>query len=150
MIIAIDFDGTVTNAKFADFPNIGKLQPNARKIINYLHDNLGVKIIVWTCRSLKPDLDAMREFLNDNGIKFDAVNVNHFVPFVQVPKIYADVYIDDRQCGGIPEDWNDIYELLRPQLIKDIGKTHIILSPGDIKEKASQTKKSTEFALSTN
>jgi len=124
MIIAIDFDGTITDAQFSDFPKIGTLRPDAFVCINYLRDVLGCKIIIWTCRSLKPDLDAMKAFLNEAGIKYDAVNVNHFVPFVQTPKIYADIYIDDRQAGGLPESWIDILKLIKPQLEKGLGKKH--------------------------
>lgn len=113
MIIAIDFDGTIVENKF---PNIGALKPHAKVAINYLHDSLGAKIIIWTSRTLRPDLNAATDFLKKNGIRYDAINVNYFIPFPNHPKLYADIYIDDRQAGGLPDDWTDILKLIEPQL----------------------------------
>jgi predicted mannosyl-3-phosphoglycerate phosphatase (HAD superfamily) len=104
MIIAIDFDGTIVEHKY---PEIGELLPNAKEVINELYD-LGYTIIIWTCRSNQnsssDDLEKMVLFLKENGIKFNYVNKNE--PFIWgcKPKIYADIYIDDRGVFWEP-DW---------------------------------------------
>ena len=132
MIIAIDFDGTITDSQFTDFPATGNIMPGARRVINYLHDQLGIKIIIWTCRSLPAELEAMKKFLKDNGVQYDAINANNFVPFVNTPKIYADIYIDDRQAGGLPGTWDGIYEVIKPAIKAAIGKTHKVAYASDI------------------
>ena len=113
MIIAIDFDGTIVENKF---PGIGKPKPNAKKVINFLHDGIGARIIIWTVRTAKNDIWTMRQYLDSSGIKYDAINDGRFVPFLNSPKIYADIYIDDRQAGGLPQDWDKIWKLIAPQV----------------------------------
>lgn len=112
MIFAIDFDGTIVEA---NYPSIGELKPNAKKIINQLFDE-GHEIIINTCRAGIFEGDAYK-FLTDNGIRYTFVNSNlpHLIEeFKQdCRKISADVYIDDKQLGGIPDDWDEIYELIK-------------------------------------
>jgi hypothetical protein len=33
-------------------------------------------------------------------------------------KMSADIYIDDRQLGGIPDDWLEIEKMIRKDIIK--------------------------------
>lgn len=115
MIIAIDFDGTIVDH---EFPGIGKLKPNVKEVINRLH-NEGHTIIIWTCRTTQKEpteestIFCAKEFLDRWGIKFHTINNNDpRNSFQPAPKIYADVYIDDRNLGGIPEDWEDIYKII--------------------------------------
>jgi len=117
MIIAIDFDGTIVDH---EFPKIGKLKPNARKVINRLFDE-GHDIVIWTCRTSQdffegkhePTLLHVYRFLLREGIHFTTINHNSpRAAFQATPKVYADVYIDDRNLGGIPNDWEDIYLML--------------------------------------
>lgn len=111
MILAIDFDGTIVDE---DYPNIGKLKPNVVNIINKLYD-LGDYIIIWTNRK-DADLKSALEFLDKVGIKYHIANDNikdvklNFIPY---PKIYADIFIDDRGILGIPNDWNTIYNIIQ-------------------------------------
>jgi hypothetical protein len=110
MIIAIDFDGTIVEHKY---PAIGELLPHAKEVINYLY-NKEHCIIIWTCRYLRKDLMAIIRFLRHNGIKYCAINNNSpcvKLGFYPWPKIYADVYIDDRNLGGFP-GWLKVKELL--------------------------------------
>jgi len=112
MIIAIDFDGTIVEH---DYPRIGSLIKNAKDVINRLHYD-GHTILIWTVRSGIAQAEAI-QYLMDNDIKFDRVNCDA----IQVggnpewttfsPKIYADVYIDDRNLGGMPE-WDEIYKII--------------------------------------
>jgi hypothetical protein len=93
MIFAVDFDGTIVEHKY---PSIGKLLPYAKEVINLLHEE-GHKIIIWTCRHKHEDILAATEFLKHSGIWFDKINANvEETGFNSLPKIYADVYIDDR------------------------------------------------------
>lgn len=92
MIIAVDFDGTLSlNAKY---PNIGN--PNI-KLFSWL---INVKsryndtIILWTCRSGK-ELNEAVKWCNEQGLYFDYVNENAPWLGFDTRKIVADMYIDD-------------------------------------------------------
>ena len=94
-IMAIDFDGTLCEDAF---PGIG--QPNWPLIL-YLKEKQreGSKLILWTCRCGEY-LDKAVEWCKEQGLIFDAVNEN--VPDIIAkygdggPKVFADLYIDDR------------------------------------------------------
>jgi hydroxymethylpyrimidine pyrophosphatase-like HAD family hydrolase len=104
MIIAIDFDGTIVEH---DFPRIGKLREGARDAICNLYFG-GHIIIIWTCRD-NLYLSDMILFLDKNDIPYHAVNKNaDCLTFDTGRKIYADVYIDDRNIGGVLS-WREIY-----------------------------------------
>lgn len=99
-IIAVDFDGTLCENKW---PEIGA--PN-ETLINYLKEEQrnGSKVILWTCRAGKI-LENAINWSKEHGIIFDAINEN--LPEVldwmggDSRKIYADVYIDDRNYDAI-------------------------------------------------
>ena len=63
MVIAIDFDGTLTTENC--FPNIAPLRPYAAEAIHNLQA-AGHRCVLWTCRE-GIYLDEAREFLNQNG-----------------------------------------------------------------------------------
>ena len=94
MIIAVDFDGTLS---YGDYPGCG--QPNIR-LIEWLNNRQkqGDKIILWTCREDKALKDAV-VWCRDWGLEFDAVNEN--LPEMiekwgnDCRKIGCDFYIDD-------------------------------------------------------
>lgn len=110
MIIAVDFDGTIVKH---EYPSIGKEIPFAIKTLKLLQEE-GHQIILWTYRSGK-ELDDAIQFCKKGGLTFHAVN-NNFedeeYDNSYSRKIYADVYIDDRNLLGIPE-WGKIYELIK-------------------------------------
>ena len=95
MIIAVDFDGTLCKH---EFPNIGS--PNI-ELINMLRKlkNEGHKIILNTCRDGKYLIAAI-SWCQDFGLTFDAINENLLEikrEFFELSnKVYADIYIDDR------------------------------------------------------
>ena len=59
-------------------------------------------------------LDEAIAFCHERGLDFYSVNSND-PPEAMFPrhsaKVIADVYIDDRNLGGLP-DWNTIYEMI--------------------------------------
>ena len=108
MIIAVDFDGTIVQDKY---PLIGEQYPHAFEVLKKWKEH-GHILILWTCRNDNSEhpfvLQNAINFCLENGLDFDAVNNNyHAIGFCPYPKIYADVYIDDRSIfppGKI--DWN--------------------------------------------
>jgi len=105
MIIAVDFDGTIVEHKF---PAIGELLPGAKETISTLKE-LGHTIIIFTCRGGSELLNC-KDFLDANRIPYDYLNENapiDVIGFKPFPKVYADVYIDDKNFGGFP-GWSKI------------------------------------------
>lgn len=109
MIIAVDFDGTIVQHKY---PKIGKEIPFAIKTLKLLQQK-GHKLILWTYRSGK-ELNEAVKYCEEKGLIFHAVN-NDFdgeeFDNTYSRKIYADIYIDDRNILGIPS-WEEIYKLI--------------------------------------
>lgn len=109
MVIAVDFDGTIVKHKY---PAIGKEIPFAIDCLKLLQKK-GHTLILWTYRSGK-ELDEAVKFCSKRGLFFNAVNNNYEDEEFDNSysrKIYADIYIDDRNIFGIPE-WEKIYELI--------------------------------------
>lgn len=111
MIIAIDYDGTIVED--GSYPYAGVLKPCAKEVINELYSR-GHEIIIWTNRSGK-ELKAALDFLDSEGVGYSCANENvKGMPFTPKPKIYADVFIDDRSLGGLP-NWLTIMDILKSQ-----------------------------------
>lgn len=92
MIIAVDFDGTIVEHKY---PEIGIELEGALDTLRELQRR-GHKIILWTCRA-GDDLAKARQWLVKRDFIPDAINENVKLEWTPVsPKIYADLYIDDR------------------------------------------------------
>lgn len=110
--IAIDFDGTIVEHKY---PKIGKELPFAIHTLKALQKK-GHRLILWTYRSGK-ELEEAVEFCSKQGLEFYAINKNYpeekFNNTIS-RKILADLYIDDRNFGGMP-DWTNIYQTLHPE-----------------------------------
>ncbi|HEY5592063.1 MAG TPA: hypothetical protein VIK55_13735 [Paludibacter sp.] len=112
MIIAIDFDGTIVEHRF---PDIGPVRPFAFETLRALQAK-NHRLILWTYRSGRL-LDEAVEFCRSNGVEFYAVNKNY--PEEKWDendsrKILADLYIDDRNIGGLPS-WGEIYRMICPE-----------------------------------
>lgn len=109
MTIAIDFDGTLVEHAY---PKIGREIPHAFDALHALQ-KAGHKLILWTYRH-GDLLDEAVEYCLDKGVKFEAVNEN-FPNETLTPEnsrlIKADVFIDDRNLGGLP-DWLEVKEKL--------------------------------------
>jgi len=110
MIIAVDFDGTIVEHRY---PLIGKALPNSFKVLKKLKAE-GHILILWTYRSGDELNDAIK-YCKKNGLEFYAVNNNSKDEDFDISnsrKIYADLYIDDRNLFDLPE-WNTIYQMVR-------------------------------------
>lgn len=105
MVIAIDFDGTITDKNI--FPEIGKAREHAFEAIRHFQE-LGHKCILWTCRYGQSLIEAIN-WLALNNVKMDAYNENIYS--LQSRKIVADVYIDDKNVFMVDNvDWYKIEE----------------------------------------
>ena len=126
MTIAVDFDGTIVEHKY---PAIGKELPFAIETLKTLAEE-GHKLILWTSRDGELLEEALK-FCKERGLEFYAVNSNYPPGALftnkagKSCKVVADVYIDDRNIGGLP-DWDTIYALvngLREKKMKKYKKS---------------------------
>ena len=110
MVIAVDFDGTIVKHKY---PLIGEEIPFAIDTLRLIQSELRHHLILWTVREGNLLKDAV-EFCRDRGLEFYAVNQNHpeDTNIISPRKLMADMFIDDRNFGGMP-DWGFIYNSLR-------------------------------------
>ena len=117
--IAIDFDGTlVENA----YPGIGKPILFAFDTLKKLQ-NEGHLLILWTYRSGSKLQEAV-DFCKKNGITFYAVNKSYPEEVMSdniSRKINADLFIDDRNIGGLI-GWGEIHHLLIGETSASSGK----------------------------
>lgn len=111
MTIAVDFDGTIVEHRY---PEIGKELPFATQTLKMLIEDRH-KLILWSVREGKL-LDDAVEWCRKRGVEFYAVNrdfpeedLSKNQSFSR--KLKADVWIDDRNIGGLP-DWGTIYQMI--------------------------------------
>jgi len=111
--IAVDFDGTIVEHKY---PEIGKEIMFAFQTLRELQKQ-NHQLILWTYRSGK-ELDDAVEYCRRNGVVFYAINSSYpeeeFDEDYDSRKIDADIFIDDRNIGGLLP-WGEIYQLINPQ-----------------------------------
>jgi len=110
MTIAVDFDGTIVTH---EYPKIGKEIPFAIETLKRLQLIPDHLIVLWTVRE-GVELEEAVEFCRSQGLEFYAVNKNYPEESVDYPeprKLKADVFIDDRNLGGLP-DWGIIYRMI--------------------------------------
>jgi hypothetical protein len=108
MIIAVDFDGTIVEHRY---PAIGEEIPFAIETLKKLQSEHYHRLILWTVRAGK-ELDAAVEYCRLRGLEFYAHNENY--PNEKLDentsrKLVTDLFIDDRNVGGLP-DWGLIYQ----------------------------------------
>ena len=109
LILAIDFDGTIVEDAY---PNIGKPQLFAFETLKRLQND-GHRLILWTYRDGKKLQEAI-VFCKENGIEFYAVNKSfpeEQFDYTKSRKIHADLFIDDRNIGGVL-GWGEVYQML--------------------------------------
>lgn len=134
MIIAVDFDGTIVEHRY---PAIGNEIPFAIETLKRLSEEHH-RLILWSVREGKL-LEEAVSFCSDRGLKFYAVNSNYpeenknHENFSR--KLKADLFIDDRNVGGLP-DWGLIY-----QMIKERKTFRDIYTQGNIPAEQNKKKK---------
>lgn len=111
MTIAVDFDGTIVTHKY---PEIGEELPFATETLKMLIEDRH-KLILWTVREGELLQQAV-DWCKERGVNFFAINKdypeetiennNHFSR-----KLKVDMWIDDRNVGGLP-DWGTIYKMV--------------------------------------
>lgn len=111
MNIAVDFDGTIVTNKY---PEIGTERSFAVQTLKMLQEE-GHRLILWTCRRDDELTDALN-WCKERGLEFYAVNrdfpeENEITSLSYTRKIKADMFIDDRNLGGLP-DWGAIYQMI--------------------------------------
>ena len=112
MTIAVDFDGTIVENRY---PEIGDERMFATETLKMLIQDRH-RLILWTCREGRL-LDDAINWCKERGVEFWAINKDF--PEENVTKnqqfsrkIKADLFIDDRMVGGLP-DWGTIYHMIK-------------------------------------
>lgn len=133
MLIAVDFDGTIVEHKY---PEIGEEIPFAIQTLKMLRQD-GHKLILWSVREGEL-LDAAVEWCRERGLEFYAVNRDYPEETVDnnphfTRKLKVDIFIDDRNLGGLP-DWGTIYHMIRHHhdwhdIIDDIVRASLAKTP---------------------
>ena len=120
MYIAVDFDGTIVEHKY---PHIGKEIPFATATLRRLQED-GHKVVLWSVREGKL-LDEAVEWCAQHGVNLYAANKEFPEETIETRhysrKLKADVFIDDRNLGGLPTlggkpDWGAIYEMITKRI----------------------------------
>lgn len=116
-VIAVDFDGTIGTGGYPDITKL-KVLPHCVETLKQLVSN-GYKLVLWTCRSDNPEninqryLEDAVNWFKENEIELSGINEcpKEYDPFGEKkhksPKIYADIYLDDRAwpCTLGEFDW---------------------------------------------
>ena len=111
MTIAVDFDGTIVENRF---PEIGEERPFAVDTLKMLIQDRH-QLILWSCREGQLLEDAVN-WCRERGVEFYAVNRDYPEESTEnnphfSRKLKADLFIDDRNIGGLP-DWGTIYQMI--------------------------------------
>ncbi len=129
MVIAVDFDGTIVENRY---PKIGDELPFACETLKMLQKDQH-HLILWTVRE-GVALEEAVEWCRKRGVVFYAINKDYPEESDTKSeyfsrKIKADIFIDDRQVGGLP-DWGQIYHMIRDnktikQLIREESRSQV-------------------------
>ena len=112
MTIAVDFDGTIVEHRY---PEIGEERPFATDTLKMLIKDRH-KLILWTVREGKL-LDDAVEWCRQRGVEFYAINREYPEETIHNNQHFSrklaavDMWIDDRNVGGLP-DWGTIYRMI--------------------------------------
>lgn len=141
--IAIDYDGTIVDE--GAFPEVGNYKTLAIVTIKRMIAE-GYKVGIWTARGSVEQKELVMGALKEQGVDTEKLLFNeHFEYFLnkyesRSPKIYADVYIDDRAYGVKKIDWIDIhYDFFGDynQEAFDVGKEGLLSSVDKLVSKLS-------------
>lgn len=117
LILAVDFDGTITtNPDMGSIEDM-ELREDVKEVLGRFHDD-GLRLILWTCRAGKA-LEEAEIFLVSNGMFHYFDTINDQLPEIKekyepdvARKIGADFYIDDRNLMGKEINWREIEEFV--------------------------------------
>lgn len=146
MTIAIDFDGTIVEHKY---PKIGNEIPFALETLRMLQKDKH-RLILWTVREGNLLAEAV-DWCRERGIEFYAVNRDYPEEDTRHQgfsrKIKADIFIDDRNLGGLP-DWGNIYHMIREKLTyEELYQNIIEQSPRKKKRFMETVKENIHFLI---
>lgn len=92
-VLAIDMDGTLLQYDgWKGDAHYGDPIPGMREVLQQVRE-AGWYVVIWTTRGGD---GAIRRHLSKHDIPFDYINKNPHGPPGSSPKIFADVYLDDR------------------------------------------------------
>lgn len=136
MIIAVDFDGTIVEH---EYPKIGRPVPFAIETLLSLQKD-GHVLILWTVR----DGDLLQEAIDycaKKGLTFYAANKNYPEedPAKASRKLTSDLFIDDRNVGGLP-DWGVIYNAVKAAERGEYSFERIMMSAGENQQRSRRKK----------
>lgn len=136
MIIAVDFDGTIVEH---EYPKLGAAIPFAIETLLKLQRD-GHILILWTVR----DGDLLQEAIDycaKRGLTFFAANKNYPEedPITASRKLTAELFIDDRNVGGLP-DWGVIYNAVRAAERGEFSFERIMMSAGENQQRKRRKK----------
>lgn len=119
MTIAVDFDGTIVTDRY---PGIGNEIPFAVETLKLLQQEHH-RLILWSVREGKL-LDEAVAWCKERGVEFYAVNKEYPEQKLQDDgfsrKLKADLFIDDRNVGGLL-DWGIVYRMIKEhKMYRDI------------------------------
>lgn len=124
LLIAVDFDDTI--AQNTCYPEVGPPVKGAIEGLNELV-KAGHRIQIWTCRHSLA-LDNAKNWLDLHGVPHERINENCPVLIEQwgeTRKMSADVYIDDKNLGGLPI-WGDIPNAVQRQVAQiEVGEQRV-------------------------
>ncbi len=127
MTIAVDFDGTIVQDRY---PEIGRELPFATQTLKMLQKE-GHYLILWTVRQ-GHTLEEALAWCKERGLEFYAVNKDFPEEDEEKNRSYsrkikADIFIDDRNVGGLP-DWGVLYRMIKEEktyeqvILENFGK----------------------------
>lgn len=108
-IIAIDYDGTITDD--TPYPKEAKIRPEAIKYIRLLYEK-GYILVLWTARKEAYYFECITRLKKVDLYKYFTFNYDYGI----LGKIKADFYIDDKSVPG-KLNWKQIYK----HIIKNIN-----------------------------
>ena len=134
MTIAVDFDGTIVRHRY---PQRGDEIPFATETLRLLLRDRH-RLILWTVREGRL-LDEAVEWCRARGVEFYAINRDF--PEEDATgsgfsrKIKADLFIDDRNFGGLP-DWGTIYHRIQSgQALESVWSSLTYEDDGETEER---------------
>lgn len=136
MVIAVDFDGTIVEH---EYPKIGAPIPFAIETLLKLQQE-GHTLVMWTCRYGEL-LQEAADYCAGKGLIFYAYNKNYPEedPKTAARKLTSDLFIDDRNVGGIP-DWGVIYNAVRAAEKGEFSFERIMMSASENQQRRRKKK----------